>query len=158
MNTLYITFCGHAELYGKESAIYQAILNILSILLKENQNTKFIFLCGGYGGFDLLSAKAIDEIRKNHPKTIIEKLFVTPYITESYRKRNEEMRRTYDEIVYPPIENVPKKYAVVARNRWMVQKADLIIAYVIYEFGGASKTLTYAAKLKKEIIKVEDYM
>ena len=58
----------------------------------------------------------------------------------------------YDETVYPPLESVPKRYAISRRNEWMVRESDIVVAYVIRGFGGAAKTLEFAQRKKKRII------
>ena len=58
----------------------------------------------------------------------------------------------YDETVYPPLESVPKRYAISRRNEWMVCESDGVVAYVMRGFGGAAKTLDYARRKKKAII------
>ena len=52
---------------------------------------------------------------------------------------------------YPPIENVPLRYAISKRNEYMVEKADVIIAYVNHSWGGAATTLEYAKRKHKNI-------
>ncbi len=37
------------------------------------------------------------------------------------------------------IEAVHPKYAIVWRNRWMLQRADYVIAYVTHPWGGAAR-------------------
>ena len=59
---------------------------------------------------------------------------------------------TYDDCIYPPLENVLPRFCILRRNEWMVDEADLIIAYVMHPLGGAYKTLEYARKKKKKII------
>lgn len=44
---------------------------------------------------------------KDSDNVICEKLFITPYITPTYKERNEFMRQKFDNIVYPPLETVP---------------------------------------------------
>lgn len=61
----------------------------------------------------------------------------------------------YDETVYPPLESVPKRFAISRRNEWMVQECDTIVAYVTHGWGGAAKTLEYARRKKKRIISYE---
>ena len=63
-----------------------------------------------------------------------------------------KMKQQYDESLYPPLENVPKRYAISKRNEFMVDNADIVIAYVVFGFGGASKTLRYAEKKRKRTI------
>lgn len=47
------------------------------------------------------------------------------------------MRSRYDDVVFPPIESVLFKFAISRRNEWMIDKADVVIAYVTHSFGGA---------------------
>ncbi|MBR5110090.1 MAG: hypothetical protein IK099_07830 [Clostridia bacterium] len=58
----------------------------------------------------------------------------------------------YDDSLYPPLENVPRRYAISKRNEWMVDAADIIVAYVLHGWGGAAKTLAYAKKRGKTMI------
>lgn len=58
----------------------------------------------------------------------------------------------YDSTVYPPLENVPRRYAILRRNRCMVDASGVIIAAVDHGWGGAAQTLQYAVSKKKTII------
>ena len=106
---------------------------------------------GGYGSFDALCARACKEIKKEHEG--IEIVYVAPYIGDT---RLEEIERSglYDATVYPPIENTPPRLAIIKRNEWMMEKADIVIAYVKYERGGAYRTLLAARKKKRRIINI----
>jgi len=58
----------------------------------------------------------------------------------------------YDGTVYPPLEKVPPRFAILRRNQWMVEAADVLISGVLYDWGGAAKTLDHARKKRKVII------
>ncbi len=157
MSNITVTFCGHSNVYDKhvKEALFKALFDIL---LPLSSSDKVTFLCGGYGDFDGLCSTVIDEIRTQGISPITEKIFVTPYITESYKDRIEIMRTHYDDVVFPPIENAPLKFAIPRRNRWMVEQADIVIAYVTHSFGGAATTLRYAYQKKKNIVRlISDY-
>ena len=77
-------------------------------------------------------------------------VLVLPYLDSALS------REGYDETVYPPLESVPRRYAVLRRNEWMVQRSDVIVAYVLHSWGGAAKTLDYARKKKKIILQYEE--
>ena len=64
----------------------------------------------------------------------------------------------YDASIYPPIENVPPKFAILKRNEWMMTNADLIIAYIKHDYGGAYKSLQVAKRRKKNIINICDFL
>ena len=38
------------------------------------------------------------------------------------------------------------------RNEWMVDSADVVVAYVTHEWGGAAKTLEYARRCGKRVM------
>lgn len=57
-------------------------------------------------------------------------------------------KEMFDKIIYPEIENVPKRFAILKRNEYMVNESNFLIAYVRYP-GGALKILEYAEKRRK---------
>ena len=77
----------------------------------------------------------------------IRSVLVLPYID-----RDCDVSRC-DESIYPPLEKVPKRFAISKRNEYMVYNADVVVAYVVYGFGGASKTIQYAERKGKRIIR-----
>ena len=95
--------------------------------------------------------KTIRELKHDFPT--IEILFITPYLDKNYSKL-ELAKYYYDDVIFPPIESVPRKFAILKRNEWMVEQADLVIAYVKYSWGGAAKALEYAKRKKKRIINI----
>lgn len=137
-----ITFVGHGSLcYGEE--IFQKVIDTVKASLPSNE--KVSFYCGGYGNFDHLCMRACRKLMAEG--VFAELVFVTPYLNAS-----SEESKLYNEILYPPLETVPPRYAISKRNQWMVLQADLIVAYVVNSFGGAYKTLEFAVKKKKNII------
>lgn len=140
-----ITFCGHSKLAITEE-IEQKLEIVLINILEKNYNCEFYL--GQYGHFDLLCHRILLNL-KNKFKTI-KIIFVTPYIYGNYSKL--KYIEEFDEIIYPPLELVPPKFAIAKRNEWMVDKSDIIIAYVKHEWGGASRTLNYAKMRNKHII------
>ena len=64
------------------------------------------------------------------------------------------MRKNYDEVVFPPLETVPLRFAIPERNKWMVRECDYVIAYVTHGWGGAAQTLHYAYIKEKKIFRI----
>ena len=56
------------------------------------------------------------------------------------------------------LEFVPKRFAIVKRNEWMMTNADIVIAYVNRNYGGAYKSLQAAKRKKKKIINICDFL
>ena len=138
-----ITFCGHKDIHDRDAVerwLYDVCLDLILQGAEE-------FYLGGYGGFDHLSAAVLRELKKKHLQ--IRLILVLPYLNSSMPTEG------YDETVYPPLESVPKRFAISRRNEWMVQECDTIVAYVTHRWGGAAKTLEYARRKKKRIISYE---
>lgn len=140
-----ITFCGHADFCGNES-FEEKIISVLREKMPDE-----IFL-GGYGAFDGFAYNCAQKYKKSEAPSL-RICLITPYLDAEHKKglaRDVE----YDEIIYPPLENVPPRFAISRRNEWMVDNADCLIAFVERSFGGAYKTLKYAEKRKREIINI----
>lgn len=148
-----ISFFGHSSLYATKELSKRVSQTIKQAIEREE---KITFYCGGYGDFDAICAEVCRAIKKDHP--LCEAVFVTPYMTEAQQRKIKELMNSklYDSCVYPPLENVPPRFAIIKRNEWMVEKADLIIAYVECSFGGAYKALQYARKKGKQIINLAE--
>ena len=148
-----ITFCGHSSLYGCGELSEKIEKTIIQNIDKEKTT---VFYCGGYGDFDNLCAKICRTVKAK--QIDCEVVFVTPYITQSQQNKMKDMIGfgEYDSILYPPLENIPNRYAITKRNEWMINESDLVIAYVEHRFGGAYKTLEYARRKKKRIINLAE--
>ena len=139
-----ITFCGHSNLSKSEiDTIKEKLRTQIEELIYEGAEE---FLLGGYGDFDILCARVVRELKTNYPQ--IKSVLVIPYIDRDYD------RNLYDSSEYPPIETVPKRFAILRRNEYMVQRADVVIAYITHNWGGASTTFEFAKRKKKKIIEI----
>ena len=135
-----ITFCGHKEVWDREP-VERWLKQVCGELISQGANEFFL---GGYGHFDYMCASVLRELKKTHPQ--IRLILVLPYLNSTM------ITDGYDETVYPPLETVPPRFAIVRRNEWMVRESDGVVAYVMRGFGGAAKTLEYARRKKKTII------
>ncbi len=100
------------------------------------------FVVGDHGGFDRLAAAAVIAARKEFPQVSLTLLL--PYHPAI---RPVRLRPGFDGSFYPPqLEQVPPRYAIVRANRYMVDSADYLIAYVWHPASNARKLLEYARK------------
>ena len=127
-----VTFCGHSKIY-QTCEISKWLDIILPSLIEGGAAT---FYLGGYGDFDSLAAAAVRRQKATYPS--IEAVLVLAYLN-----RDADLSR-YDSTTYPPLENVPPRYAIVRRS-------DVVISGVTHGWGGAAKTLDFA-KRKQKII------
>lgn len=139
-----VTFCGHGKItYTDETR--KLLRDTIENLISEGADE---FLLGGYGAFDVMAANAVKNLKAKYPH--IKSVLVVPYIDRDFD------RDLYDCSEYPPIERVPKRFAILKRNEWMVDQADVVVAYVDHDWGGASKMLRYAFQKKKRVVNLAD--
>ena len=141
-----VAFCGHAQISQSEK-IEKWLYDVTQKLIEQGATT---FYLGGYGAFDSLAASVLREQKKRYSQ--IELVLVLAYLNTGRDTSG------YDSTVYPPLETVPRRFAISHRNRWMVESADVVVAYVLHDWGGAAKTLRCAKQKKKQIISYRDEM
>lgn len=139
-----VTFCGHSHLTASdteqlEPKLYEKIENLILSGATE-------FLLGGYGEFDRLCASLVKKLKKKYPH--IQSVLVIPYMDRDFDYS------IYDCSEYPPIETVPKKFAILKRNEYMVECSDVLISHIRHTFGGAYKTHLFAKRKKIRIINI----
>lgn len=142
-----VTFCGHRDFVETAEAENQ-----LTMFLEKyaRENVRLVCYNGGYGNFDYFAAKCVQRMQEQYSN--IRNCLVLPYIDQPFLERIEIFKNHFDETIYPPLESVPRKYAIIRRNEWMVDSADIVIAYITYSWGGAARTLEYAKRKNKNII------
>lgn len=147
-----VSFIGHAKVnYTQKHA--DTLLEILEDNIKGKDVT---FYMGLNGRFDWLAKNCCLEYKKKHSNAKV--VFVTPYMDEEYLRNLRFAIEGFDEVLYPDLEKVPKRYAIVARNQYMIKDSDLVIGYIIYCSGNAINGWDYAAIKNKYRINLNDYM
>ena len=136
------TFFGHSDspLHIRPQ-LKRLVLSLIESGVRE-------FYVGDKGNFDLMAASVLREIyRENHS---ISYSVVLSYLPA---KPDYLQNSDYIETMYPEgLEKVPLRYAIVWRNKWMLQKCDYVICYVKYTWGGAYKFVELAEKKGKTVI------
>ena len=141
-----ITFAGHREIVG-QCRLVDRIEQIVKDKLCENEYVEFYV--GRNGDFDIFVASAVKKAQKaigHHNSSLI--------LVQPYKMRDDEYyEKFYDEVQYPIESKIYPKAAITKRNKWMVDNADMLIAFVGEgRKGGALTTLKYAEKQGVEII------
>ena len=142
-----VTFCGHAH-FSKSEEYEQQILAFLEENVGDQPADMYL---GGYGSFDSFAYDCCKKYKETHPNVSL--VFVTPYLSIDYQKNHLDYQKTrYDSILYPEIEDKPKRFAIIYRNKYMVEMADYVVAYVLHDKGGAYATYKHAKRKGKEIL------
>ncbi|MBQ7799454.1 MAG: hypothetical protein IJ370_03085 [Oscillospiraceae bacterium] len=142
-----VTFFGHSN---APQDIRPKLKSVLVDLIKNKNAT--MFYVGNHGNFDAMVKSTLKELKHAFPH--INYAVVLAYLPI---KRSElEYKYYLDTIVPDGIESVPPKYAIVKRNRWMIDNSDTVVTYVKYIVGGAVQFKTLAEKKGKTVINIAD--
>ena len=146
-----ITFCGHAD-FDKNREYEEKLLDFIE---EKVGNEAVEFYLGGYGAFDRFAYDCCNKYKRSHPNVSL--VLVTPYMTVEYQQNHLEYEKArYDAIIYPDIEDKPPRFAISYRNKYMVEAADCVVAYVCRRFGGAFATYQHAKRKGKEIFNLAE--
>ena len=141
-----IAFIGHSVIYG-----HYDLEDKIEDIIKEKLRTKeYVELyVGRNGDFDISVASAAKRAQEalGHQNSSLVLIQAYPMKDDPYYEK------FYDEIWYPIDCKTHPKAAITKRNQWMMDNANLLIAYVESDRkGGALTTLKYAEKQGIEII------
>ena len=117
------TFFGHRDT-PKE---IEPALRLTLIDLIENKNAT-VFYVGNHGSFDAMVRRQLEDLSKTYP--------IKYYVVFAYMPSKNDNPDEHS-ILPEGIETVPRRFAINYRNKWMLNKADIVITYVTRNFGGA---------------------
>lgn len=141
------TFFGHRNTFLSQEELMK-LESVIAELIEEGINT---FFFGGFGEFDRACGTTVQKLKRRYPYICLH--FVTPYIAvNNWRLKEAAASGVFDSIIYPGLEDVHYKAAIEERNKYMVNKAECVIAYVNYAAGGAYQACRYAGKNGKRLI------
>ena len=135
-----VTFFGHGDT-PKET---EPALRLTLIDLIENKNAT-VFYVGNHGNFDAMVRRQLEDLSKTYP--------IKYYVVLAYMPgKNDESDE--HSILPEGIETVPRRFAINYRNKWMLNKSDIVVTYVTRNFGGAWRFKEMAERLEMMIIKL----
>ena len=143
---IHVTFAGHRNVFNSGAVRGRVDAAIASILTKDME---FYFYSGGMGEFDKLCESAVRQAKADHKELEIKLVYVSPYMRNSFNTQRDYYEYYYDDVLIPmELAEAHYKGAITKRNRWMVDHADYLIAYIHRDHGGAYTTLRYAERKK----------
>ena len=139
MEIFTVSFFGHREVENFV-LVEERAERLIRELITEKPYVEF--LVGRNGEFDRMiascSLRAKRDIRDDNSFLVL----VLPYLTAEYRNNLEAFERYYDEIeICEQAARGHYKSAIQTRNRYMVDRSDLVACYVQHASGGAHQTL-----------------
>ncbi len=138
------SFTGHRKIKPEHSLSVRALLErAVEYAYGEGVRT---FYSGGAVGFDTLAARAVIAFRTSHPDVRLVMLLPCTTQADSWSARArdgyEYLLGRADEVIY-----VCEEYTadcMKKRNAELVERADMMIAYVYHMRSGAGQTLNFA--------------
>ena len=134
------TFFGHRDTPTET----EPALRLTLIDLIENKNAT-VFYVGNHGNFDAMVRRQLKDLSKTYP---IKYYVVLAYMPGKNADPDEHS------ILPEGIETVPRRFAINYRNKWMLNKSDIVVTYVTRNFGGAQEFKQMAEKQSKNIIEL----
>ena len=143
-----VSFFGHREIEDLRHLDERLSPIIKEIIRLKPQVT---FLIGRNGEFDEYAASVIKRVQKDDFNKTGELSLVLPYLVANI----EYYEKYYDSVIIPEeICKAHPKVAITLKNRWMIERSDLVIVYVERYRGGAYNAMKYAEKLNKRVINI----
>lgn len=137
------TFFGHRD---APDSVKRELYDVLECLI-ENKNANCFFV-GNQGKFDVMVIECLKKLKEEHPH--IKCTVVLAYFPQG--KRKTEYENCFDTLYPEELENTPYRFAVLKRNKWLVENSDLVVTYVKHYWSGAAQSREYALKHGKTVI------
>mgnify|MGYP003426247351 FL=1 len=135
-----VTFFGHRDTPKEiEPALRLTLINLI-----ENKNAT-VFYVGNHGNFDAMVRRQLEDLSKIYP---IKYYVVLAYMPGKNAEPDEHS------ILPEGIETVPRRFAINYRNKWMLNKSDIVITYVTRNFGGAWEFKQIAERARKTLFEL----
>lgn len=149
MDIYRVSFIGHREVDD-----FLFIEDQVDSIVRELISTKEYveFYVGRNGEFDTLVASVIKRAKRDLEEHNSSLILVIPYPVGDM----DAYENYYDEVEYPrELHKVHYKSAITKRNEWLVNNSDMLIAYVVRDYGGAALCLKKAIECGIEIKRVD---
>ena len=153
---MFCSFFGHRD-YGLDSEVC-LLEEIEKLILSADVD---VFYVGNKGRFDRSVHHALKKLKWKYPhiKTYI---VLDSALPPDRDKLSEEEReymasiKYFDYLVPDGIENVPKRFAMNHRNRWMIKECDIAVVYYLYPGTNTQKHVEKLLRAGKPIINIAD--
>ena len=133
------TFFGHAN--TPDNIRPQLIHVLTELILHHDANT---FYLGHQGNFDRMARSVLRELQKTYPH-------IRYTVVLAYRESASKMDAV--DTVYPEgLENVPKRFSISFRNRWMIDHSQCVITYARGSAGHAGHWAALAQRKGKTVV------
>ena len=142
-----VTFFGHRYVQKEIEPMLRSTL----IDLIENHDCR-LFYIGNQGGFDAMVTRDLRVLSDRYP---IRAYTVMAYLQVGENGASDDLLPT---IIPDGIENVPRRFAISFRNKWMIAQSDYVVTHVTNHIAsGAAQFKALAEKQGKTVINLTAY-
>lgn len=129
-------FCGHRNI---PASVHEPLKRSIEALIQNGEATDFYL--GNHGQFDAMVLSTLQSLQLQYP-------YIRFWVVLAYMPGKKSCEESISTMYPEGLEKVPRRYAIIRRNQWMVKQSDYLIAYVTHDYGGAAQTLQYAQRRK----------
>ena len=148
MRDFAVCLFGHRDLDDLRE-VYDRLYKLVSRLIGAEES--LTFFVGRNGEFDECAASVIKRAQKELDRKNSELILVLPYSVADI----EYYEKYYDCVIIPEnLHGVHPKSAITAKNRWMIDRSDMVIVCARREHGGAYAAMKYAEQKNKRVINI----
>ena len=138
------TFFGHRNCPRKiQKPLHEVLVHLIE------QEYADYFYVGNHGDYDMLVRRELTCLRASYPR--IRVYGVLAYMPG---QKNQLQNDGLPTLLPDGIEQVPRRYAICFRNRWMLKHAECVVTYVRYASNGAGKYADLAEKTGEKVIRL----
>lgn len=128
-------------MFGHSSADYHALPKIAEAAERHYLDYGIRrFVVGNRGAFDHIATTAIKTLQKKYNDISLQLL-----LAYHPAERPFQLSEGFDGSYYPPLEKVPRQFAIVRANRYMIENAHSIICFVS-GIGNSRNLFNYAQR------------
>lgn len=131
------TFFGHRDCPASIRPRLRAVLQAL--IVREGVTA---FYVGNQGAYDAMVQEVLREWKLVYPA-------ISYAVVLAYMPKKDGTSGAHT-LLPEGIENVPKRFAIDWRNRWMLDRAQYVVTYVTHSWGGAAKFAALAQKARED--------
>lgn len=140
-----VTFFGHRDC---SDMILPQLQQVLEELIAEGADC---FYVGSQGRFDRIVIALLSRLKMAYPQ--IEYAVVLAYLPGTVKAETVDPKHP---TIFPEgLEVVPRQFAIIHRNRWMIDAADCVVVYVTRDWGGAAQFAELAEKKGRRVIRLK---
>lgn len=125
-------------LFGHANTPRSVLPTLMEAIENEVSKGTKIFYVGYHGSFDRMAITALQKAKQKYSNIIA--VLVLPCHPAAYHIAKPD---GFDTILYPPLENVPRRCARMRANQYMIRMSERVICYVRH-FGNSRNLLRYA--------------